>query len=188
MAEHSSSGSSTQSPVQLTEKDVQFDCPHCANILVVDRDGEGLQLSCPFCGGPVIVPAESDPQYRKGYTPPAETHETPAAQKEPEASEKPAPASPPKPPEPEKPAYTFDFAGVPLDELEKRLEELKRHLKENQSQRVEMQGYINKATLDLHRFQLKQKTLVERQHKFESEFKAIQAQLAALSAKQGEKP
>jgi ribosomal protein S17E len=39
---------------------------------------------------------------------------------------------------------------------------LQRHLKENESQRTEINGYINQLSIQLHRWQLRLQTLNER--------------------------
>jgi chromosome segregation ATPase len=43
-----------------------------------------------------------------------------------------------------------------------KLDELQRHLKENESQRTEINGYINQLSIQLHRWQLRLQTLNER--------------------------
>ena len=43
-----------------------------------------------------------------------------------------------------------------------KLAELQRHLKENESQRTEINGYINQLSIQLHRWQLRLQTLNER--------------------------
>jgi hypothetical protein len=43
-----------------------------------------------------------------------------------------------------------------------RLAELERHLKENESQRTEIKGYINQLSIQLHRWQLRLQTLENR--------------------------
>ncbi len=50
-----------------------------------------------------------------------------------------------------------------------RIADLQRQLKENASQRTEITGYINQHSIQLHRWQLRLKTLVERQQKLEAE-------------------
>jgi transcription elongation factor Elf1 len=50
-----------------------------------------------------------------------------------------------------------------------RIADLQRQLKENASQRTEITGYINQHSIQLHRWQLRLKTLVERQQKLEGE-------------------
>ncbi len=44
-----------------------------------------------------------------------------------------------------------------------RVAELQRHLKENESQRTEVIGYINQLSIQLHRWQLRLQKLSERQ-------------------------
>lgn len=43
-----------------------------------------------------------------------------------------------------------------------KLAELQRHLKENESQRTEINGYINQLSIQLHRWQIRLQTLNER--------------------------
>ncbi|HEY3664268.1 MAG TPA: hypothetical protein VGL24_14030 [Chthoniobacterales bacterium] len=43
-----------------------------------------------------------------------------------------------------------------------KIAELQRHLKENESQRTEINGYINQLSIQLHRWQLRLQTLNER--------------------------
>ena len=57
-----------------------------------------------------------------------------------------------------------------------RLAELQRHLKENASQRTEINGYINQLSIQLHRWQLRLETLEKRQQD-------LNAQIAALGLK-----
>ena len=51
--------------------------------------------------------------------------------------------------------------------------ELQHQLKENESQRTEITGYINQLSIQLHRWQLRLQTLKERQQKLETEIAAI---------------
>ena len=57
-----------------------------------------------------------------------------------------------------------------------KISELKRHLKENESQCTEVTGYINQLTIQLHRWQLRLKTLKERQQKLPDELASISGQ------------
>ena len=52
--------------------------------------------------------------------------------------------------------------SVTPETIEERLAELRRHLKENESQRTEVNGYINQLSIQLHRWQLRIQTLDER--------------------------
>ena len=47
--------------------------------------------------------------------------------------------------------------------------ELQRHLKENESQRTEISGYINQLNIQLHRWQLRLQTLNERNEQLQDE-------------------
>jgi transcription elongation factor Elf1 len=54
-----------------------------------------------------------------------------------------------------------------------RISDLQRQLKENESQRTEITGYINQLSIQLHRWQLRLQTLKEREQKLQSELAAI---------------
>jgi len=60
-----------------------------------------------------------------------------------------------------------------------KISELQHQLKENESQRTEITGYINQLSIQLHRWQLRLKSLNERQDK-------LQTDLASLSASRAE--
>lgn len=53
-----------------------------------------------------------------------------------------------------------------------RISDLQHQLKENESQRTEITGYINQLSIQLHRWQLRLQTLNERQKKLEAELAA----------------
>ena len=50
-----------------------------------------------------------------------------------------------------------------------KISDLQRQLKENESQRIEVTGYINQLSIQLHRWQLRLQTLKERQEKLQTE-------------------
>ena len=50
-----------------------------------------------------------------------------------------------------------------------RVSDLEHQLKENESQRTEITGYINQLSIQLHRWQLRLQSLNERQQKLEAE-------------------
>jgi transcription elongation factor Elf1 len=54
-----------------------------------------------------------------------------------------------------------------------RLSDLQHQLKENESQRTEITGYINQLSIQLHRWQLRLQTLNERHAKLQAEIDAI---------------
>jgi predicted Zn finger-like uncharacterized protein len=56
--------------------------------------------------------------------------------------------------------------------------ELQHQLKENESQRTEITGYINQLSIQLHRWQLRLQTLKERQEKLQTELAAISGPVA----------
>lgn len=43
----------------VTEKDILFDCPHCAKSLVIDERAAGLVIQCPKCSKEVEVPQKA---------------------------------------------------------------------------------------------------------------------------------
>src|SRR6476659_11335542 len=53
-----------------------------------------------------------------------------------------------------------------------KISDLEHQLKENESQRTEITGYINQLSIQLHRWQLRLKSLNERQQKLETELAA----------------
>jgi hypothetical protein len=55
------------------------------------------------------------------------------------------------------------------------IEELERRLKENDSQRTEITGYINQGSIQLHRWQLQLQTLNERKQQLEAEIASRKA-------------
>jgi TolA-binding protein len=54
-----------------------------------------------------------------------------------------------------------------------KISELQHQLKENESQRTEITGYINQLSIQLHRWQLRLQSLNERQQKLEAELAAL---------------
>lgn len=64
-----------------------------------------------------------------------------------------------------------EFAAAAGNAL--KISDLQHQLKENESQRIEITGYINQLSIQLHRWQLRLKTLTERQQKLEAELSAV---------------
>jgi hypothetical protein len=56
---------------------------------------------------------------------------------------------------------------------ETRVAELRRQLRENESQRTEVTGYINQLNIQLHRWQLRLQTLNERKQQLDSELTSL---------------
>ena len=52
------------------------------------------------------------------------------------------------------------------------IDDIKRQLKENESQRTEINSYINQLSIQLHRWQLRLQTLDERRKELENELRA----------------
>jgi uncharacterized Zn finger protein (UPF0148 family) len=57
----------------------------------------------------------------------------------------------------------------PVADTGAQLQEVQRKLKENESQRTEVNGYINQLSIQLHRWQLRLQTLNERKAQLEKE-------------------
>jgi hypothetical protein len=117
--------------------DVVFSCERCGAPLVVDGAAAGLTLNCQRCGGPTTVP-------------------------HPSAVNPSMPEAPVTPPLLGNPPAKGHSGSVTPETIEERLAELRRHLKENESQRTEVNGYINQLSIQLHRWQLRMQTLDER--------------------------
>ena len=74
------------------------------------------------------------------------------------------------------PGATLDHnGGGPKSNSSEQLAELKRRLKENESQRTEIGGYIKQLSIQLHRWQLRLQTLNERNKELTSEIAQIQS-------------
>ncbi len=189
---------------ELTERDIEFECSRCGNVLVVDRDGEGLELDCPHCAGRIRVPPyRGDPRLLRAQakaiesTPPVPKPPVPKPVVPEPVVPEPAPVAPAPEPAPVAPApepavvappaepvarrREYDFSSLSDEVVRKREAELRHLLKENQSQRVEIQGYLNQATITLHRNQLKLRKLIERQLDFDAEMSAILRRLSPTS-------
>lgn len=123
----------------FSARDISFRCIHCAGNLVVDRDGEGLEVPCAHCERIVVVPP----------------FEAPAAAAR----------------------HRFDFTGFSREQLGRRAEELRHQLRENRSQDTELRGHVNRATMELHRLQLKLSALQHRQADIEAELGAARTYL-----------
>ena len=54
------------------------------------------------------------------------------------------------------------------------IDDIKRQLKENESQRTEINSYINQLSIQLHRWQLRLQTLDERRKELENELRAAE--------------
>ena len=72
-------------------------------------------------------------------------------------------------PVPSTPAHSDSDAAA-----QTHLASLKRQLKENESQRTEITGYINQLSIQLHRWQLRLQTLNERRQELDKEVRAAE--------------
>jgi hypothetical protein len=118
-------------------RDITFACSHCTSPLVVDAAAAGMTLPCQRCGKPTVVP--SIPTI---------------------GSSRPASAAPEADNNKFQPSSGFQFGSD-------RVSELRRQLKENESQRTEVTGYINQLSIQLHRWQLRLQTLEERRQQLD---------------------
>ena len=157
-------GDATESAgVVVTGSDVVFTCAHCGGDLVVDQAGVGMVLPCPHCQKKITVPSPVEAGRNTSTvelpptTPPAATRPHPVAT---------AP-----------PAHDYGFATRTPEQIVQRIEELRLQLTENRSQGTEMRGHVNRATIELHRLQLKLQKLVDRQAAIEAELLAAKASL-----------
>ena len=71
------------------------------------------------------------------------------------------------------PAAAAAPAPAPAAENAAKIADLQNQLKENESQRTEITGYINQLSIQLHRWQLRLKSLNERQQKLEADLAAL---------------
>lgn len=67
-------------------------------------------------------------------------------------------------------------AVEPADPASERAAELQRCLRENESQRTEINGYVNQLNIQLHRWQLRLQTLNDRNHELRAELARLTAQ------------
>jgi predicted RNA-binding Zn-ribbon protein involved in translation (DUF1610 family) len=141
--------------VQVTERDIVFECPYCGGELIVDMDGAGMKLVCALCDGPVVVPEYHGPSLH--FLQAATAKLTKAIQTARNASPK-----------------KFHFEGRPSDELKLIQSDLQRALRESQAQTTEVRGHIHHATIQLHRYQLKLEVIQERQSELKAELDALQ--------------
>jgi len=140
--------------VQVTERDIVLDCPHCGGKLVIDRDGAGMEVNCTLCGGGLTVPVYDGPSLEFLQV---------ATAKLAKAVQGARNATPKK----------FHFEGRPRDELKRRQSELQRAILESQAQTTEVKGHIHHATIQLHRYRLKLEVIQERQSELKTELNAL---------------
>jgi hypothetical protein len=144
--------------VQVTERDIVFECPHCGGELVVDMDGAGMKVACTLCNGAIVVPEYRGPSLQ--FLQAATAKLTKAIQTARNASPK-----------------KFHFEEHSSDELKRIQSELQRALRESQAQTTEVRGHIHHATIQLHRYQLKLEVIQERQSELKAELDALQRAL-----------
>jgi predicted RNA-binding Zn-ribbon protein involved in translation (DUF1610 family) len=152
--------------LEITERDIVFECPHCHGELVVDLEGAGLAFNCVHCGQSVTVPE---------YHGPSLYFLEQATSKLTEALRNARRAAPKK----------FDLAGRTADELMERRTELEGQLQEMREQSAEIRGQVNHAMIQLHRYQLKLEMLNESHAELETELKAIAERLVRLQSSLG---
>ena len=140
--------------VQVTERDIVFECPHCGGELAVDMDGAGIEVNCAHCGSKLVVPEYHGPSLQFLQT---------ATSKLAKAIQAARNATPKK----------YQFEGLTSEELKRRQNELQRVLRETQTQVTEVKGHIHHATIQLHRYQLRLEVIQERQSELKAELDAL---------------
>jgi DNA-directed RNA polymerase subunit M/transcription elongation factor TFIIS len=71
------------------------------------------------------------------------------------------------------PVPPFPIRQTPSVKAEAKIADLQRQLRENESQRTEITGYVNQLNIQLHRWQLRLTTLNERKEQLQKELRAI---------------
>ena len=145
--------------IEITERDIVFDCPHCGGELVIDQAGAGMQVDCPFCHTAVEVPEYKGPSLRFLQT---------AAATLARSIQMARTVSP----------KNYEFQTLSTEDLKHRQTELQRALRENQAQATEIKGHIHHATIQLHRYRLKLEVNQERQAELKAELEALQTALS----------
>jgi hypothetical protein len=140
--------------VQVTERDIVFDCPNCGGELAIDMDGAGMEVHCAHCDSTLTVPDYHGPSLQ--FLQAATSKLAKAIQAARSASPK-----------------SFHFEGRTSDDMNRRQEELQRALRESQIQFNEIKGHIHHATIQLHRYQLKLEVIQERQSELKAELDAL---------------
>jgi DNA-directed RNA polymerase subunit RPC12/RpoP len=140
--------------VQITERDIVFDCSNCGGELAIDMDGAAMEVSCAHCGTKLTVPEYHGPSLQFLQA---------ATSKLAKAIQAARNATPKK----------HQFEGRTADELKRRQTELQRALRETQAQLTEVKGHIHHATIQLHRYQLRLEVIQERQTELKSELDAL---------------
>jgi predicted RNA-binding Zn-ribbon protein involved in translation (DUF1610 family) len=140
--------------VQVTERDIVFDCPHCGGELVIDMDGAGMEVICTLCAGVLTVPEYDGPSLQ--FLQVATARLAKAVQGARNAIPK-----------------KFHVEGRSREELKRRQNELQRAILESQAQTTEVKGHIHHATIQLHRYQLKLEVIQERQSELKAELNAL---------------
>jgi hypothetical protein len=140
--------------VQVTERDIVFDCPNCGGELAIDMDGAGMEVHCAHCESALTVPEYHGPSLQ--FLQAATSKLAKAIQAARNASPK-----------------NFHFEGRAAADMDQRQEELQRALRESQTQFNEIKGHIHHATIQLHRYQLKLEVIQERQSELKTELDAL---------------
>jgi hypothetical protein len=120
-----------------------------ASAAEVASPAKDITFACSHCKSPLVVDAAA-----AGMSLPCQKCGKPT----------PVPSLPADPATPAAGA-TRGTSAAPNDKVS----ELRRQLKENESQRTEVTGYINQLSIQLHRWQLRLQTLEERRKQLEND-------------------
>ena len=157
--------------VQVMERDIVFNCPHCEGELVVDRDGAGMTFNCPHCGGRIAVPFYRGPDATESQMGISRADQGTSGSSSMGGGLPGAARLSGKQLE----VRTVDFTTLTKEEVGQRVDDLKLQLKEHQSQTTEMRGHLNRAVIEMNRLQLKLQKLRERGTSIEQELAAAKA-------------
>ena len=180
--QNASGGALENDTITVTERDIIFDCPQCNGELIVDREGEGIETACIHCGVKILVPKYDGPPPIVGRLPASRAKVTIG-----EDLAGAGGSAPSQQEENKSVAETqeqiaddikeFKLDGLTRDELVKKLDHLKRQLKENNSQVTEVTGYVNQTSIKLHRFKLQLDRLKKRNIEINRELGALKSRL-----------
>ncbi|HEU0208325.1 MAG TPA: hypothetical protein VFQ78_05035 [Candidatus Udaeobacter sp.] len=144
-------------------KEIRFDCPHCSAPVVIDSAAipSIKLLDCKRCRKSIRIPRSVIEGAASGATQPT----PPPSPSIPPKAASPTTATPPPAAAPPANAANITQPNDPLADV-------KRRLKENESQRTEVTGHINQLNIQLHRWQLRLNMLNDRQKELEKEIAA----------------
>ena len=140
--------------LQISERDVVFECPHCRGELVVDCDGAGLEVPCPLCGQTVTVPPYQGPSLQLLQTATAKLADALRQSRN-------------------SPRKRFSFSDQSPATLHQRRQEVQDLLRQARDQLDELRGLLNHSRIQVHRYQLKIEMTETKLEELEAEVEAL---------------